>query len=64
MVTTTYPDEFLTAREVSKILGVHICTVYMLLQEGRLRGFKLRHTWRIRRDEFEMFTHKEEDINE
>ena len=48
--------EFMTTAEVANRLNVHRFTVYMLLKSGRLRGFKLRHAWRISRAEFNRFT--------
>lgn len=50
--------EFLTTTEVAARLNVHRYTVYMLLKEGRLHGFKLRHEWRVRIDEFDRFTNE------
>ena len=62
MTQVSVPEnEFMTTAEVASRLHVHRFTVYMLLKEGRLRGFKLRHAWRIRRDEFERFTASQEE---
>jgi len=62
MAQVSVPSEFMTTSEVAARLHVHRFTVYMLLKEGRLRGFKLRHAWRISREEFDRFTASEEVV--
>jgi excisionase family DNA binding protein len=40
-------DDILTVAEVMALLYVGKNTVYRLLQEGELRGFRIGKTWRI-----------------
>ena len=40
-------DDILTVSEVMELLYVGKNTVYRLLQEGELRGFRIGKTWRI-----------------
>lgn len=47
--------EVLTAREVADILHVHRYTVYRLLDEGKLRGFRVSNRWRIPENELDRF---------
>jgi excisionase family DNA binding protein len=44
-------DEYLTARDVQKILKVDRITIYRMLNDGRLKGTKIGQQWRfLRRD--------------
>ena len=45
--------ELLTPNELSKILKLHPFTVERLAREGKLPAFKVRGSWRFRKDEFE-----------
>ena len=40
-------DDILTVAEVMELLYVGKNTVYRLLQDGELRGFRIGKTWRI-----------------
>jgi len=46
---TEKPD-VLDANGVAKLLGIHINTVYRLLDQGKLPGKKVGSVWRFRRD--------------
>jgi len=46
-------DDLLTVRQVQKILKVDRITVYRMLRDGRLKGFKIGQQWRFSRSEVE-----------
>lgn len=43
-------SEFLTAEEVAEYLRLPLSTVYKLVQDKRLPGFKVGKHWRFRKD--------------
>ncbi len=45
-------SEFLTAEEVAEYLRLPLSTIYKLVQEKRLPGFKVGKHWRFRRKTF------------
>ena len=45
----TIPDEILTLREVAEYLKIGERTVYRLVQDGRVPGFKVGGAWRFHR---------------
>ena len=45
-------SEFLTAEEVAEYLRLPLSTIYKLVQEKRLPGFKVGKHWRFRREAF------------
>ena len=45
-------SEFLTAEEVAEYLRLPLSTIYKLVQEKRLPGFKVGKHWRFRRETF------------
>lgn len=51
-------DEILTLKEVAEYLKVGERTVYRLVQDGRLPGFKVGGTWRFRRDHLDQWIEK------
>jgi len=46
-------SEFLTAEEVAEYLRLPLSTVYKLVQDKKLPGFKVGKHWRFRRGTFE-----------
>ena len=48
-------DDILTVAEVMDILYVGKNTVYRLLNEGELKGFRIGRTWKIPRDSLTSF---------
>lgn len=46
-------SDLMTANEVSEYLRIPISTVYKLVQEGKLPGFKVGRHWRFRREVFQ-----------
>lgn len=48
-------DDILTVAEVMEILYVGKNTVYRLLNEGELKGFRIGRTWKIPRDSLTSF---------
>ena len=45
--------ELLNVEEVAKILQLHAMTVYRLVKEGKLPGFKVGGRWRFHRSTLE-----------
>lgn len=42
--------ELLNVEEVAKVLQLHVMTVYRLVKEGKLPGFKVGGRWRFHRN--------------
>ena len=40
-------DRYLTVAELSEYLNIHPTTIYRLLREGRLPGFRIGDSWRF-----------------
>ena len=49
----TYVDDLLTTRQLQELLQVDRITIYRMLHDGRLRGFKVGGQWRFSRQEIE-----------
>lgn len=43
-------QDILTVKEICELLRVHPSTVYKLLREGKIPGFRIGNEWRFRRD--------------
>ncbi len=56
-------EKMLTAAEVAEYLDVHLRTVHVWLREGKLRGAKAGHFWRIRPEDLDrfLFARREEE---
>lgn len=52
--------EFLTAEEVADCLRLPLSTVYKLVQDKRLPGFKVGKHWRFRREAFQEWIKQQE----
>ena len=51
-----YKKPLLTVKEVARVLGFDITTVYSLLKRGELVGMKLRpKAWRIKKEDLEAY---------
>jgi excisionase family DNA binding protein len=53
-------SEFLTAEEVAEYLRLPLSTVYKLVQDKRLPGFKVGKHWRFRREAFNEWIKQQE----
>ena len=53
--------QIMTLKEVAKYLGVHTMTVYRLLKEKKLPGFKVGGQWRTKKEVLDNFLLKETD---
>jgi excisionase family DNA binding protein len=53
--------EFLTAEEVAQYLRLPLSTVYKLVQDKRLPGFKVGKHWRFRREAFNEWIKQQEN---
>ena len=52
--------EFWTAEEVSKYLRIPQSTIYKLVQDKRLPGFKVGKHWRFRKDTIQKWIKNQE----
>jgi excisionase family DNA binding protein len=50
-------EEILTISELSAHLRVHPTTIYRLLREGRIPGFRVGSAWRFSRAAIEVWEH-------
>lgn len=57
-------SEFLTAEEVAEYLRLPLSTVYKLVQDKRLPGFKVGRHWRFRKDSIEKWINDQERKND
>ena len=53
--------QIMTLKEVAKYLGVHSMTVYRLLKERKLPGFKVGGQWRTKKEVLDNYLLKEVD---
>ena len=53
--------QIMTLKEVAKYLGVHSMTVYRLLKEKKLPGFKVGGQWRTKKEVLDNYLLKEVD---
>ena len=56
-------SEFLTAEEVAEYLRLPLSTVYKLVQDKRLPGFKVGKHWRFRKDTIQKWIKEQEVKN-
>jgi len=56
-------SEFLTAEEVAEYLRLPLSTVYKLVQDKRLPGFKVGKHWRFRREAFREWITQQENAS-
>jgi excisionase family DNA binding protein len=54
-------SEFLTAEEVAEYLRLPLSTVYKLVQDKRLPGFKVGKHWRFRKEAFQDWIKQKEN---
>jgi excisionase family DNA binding protein len=54
-------EDILTIAELSAHLRVHPTTIYRLLREGRIPGFRVGSAWRFSRAAIEIWEHKQAD---
>ena len=52
-------EDILTITELSAHLRVHPTTIYRLLREGRIPGFRVGSAWRFSRAAIEVWEHRE-----
>ena len=52
--------EFLTVEEVAEYLRLPLSTVYKLVQDNKIPGFKVGKHWRFRRETFEKWIKEQE----
>lgn len=60
-----YQKPLLTVKEVARVLGFDITTVYSLLKRGELVGIKLRpKAWRIKKEDLTAYLASKEVKND
>ncbi len=52
-------EDILTISELSTHLRVHPTTIYRLLREGRIPGFRVGSAWRFSRAAIEVWEHEQ-----
>jgi excisionase family DNA binding protein len=55
MAQATSSDQIFTIKELSEHLRVHPTTIYRLLRQGRLPGFRVGSNWRFSREAIEQW---------
>lgn len=60
---TDFQNDYLTPYDVADELCVSLTTVYNLLRESKLPGFKVGRIWRIPRDALERVIYGDEYLN-
>ena len=55
--------QIMTLKEVAKYLGVHSMTVYRLLKEKKLPGFKVGGQWRTKKEVLDNYLLREIEKN-
>jgi excisionase family DNA binding protein len=53
-------DDLLTTRQLQDLLRVDRITIYRMLKDGRLRGFKVGGQWRLSRGEIEIWLQEQQ----
>ena len=56
-------SEFLTVEEVAEYLRLPVSTVYKLVQDRKLPGFKVGKHWRFRKETFQEWIKEQESKN-
>jgi excisionase family DNA binding protein len=56
-------SDFLTAEEVAEYLRLPLSTVYKLVQDKRIPGFKVGKHWRFRKETIQEWIKKQESDN-
>jgi excisionase family DNA binding protein len=55
-------SEIMNTKEVAEYLHVHMSTVYRLLKEKSIRGFRVGGDWRFRKESIDAWIKKQEEI--
>jgi excisionase family DNA binding protein len=55
MAQVAQSDQIFTIKELSEHLRVHPTTIYRLLRQGRLPGFRVGSNWRFSREAIEIW---------
>jgi excisionase family DNA binding protein len=58
-IMTAREVEILTVDEVAAWLRIHPTTVYRLLRQGKIPGFKVGSDWRLNREMIEQWSKRE-----
>ncbi len=50
--------KYYTAKELAKMLGLNVMTIYRYINAGKLKAYKIGKEFRIDKSEFDRFMHK------
>ena len=54
----TMEEEFLTPKDIARILKVSYMTVYRWIQAGKLKSYQVEKQFRVKKTDFEEFIEK------
>ena len=55
---TTVEEEFLTPKDVARILKISYMTVYRWIQAGKLKAYQVEKQFRIKKTDFDEFVER------
>jgi len=62
-VATTLRNKYLTVAELSEYLQIHRTTIYRMLRQGKLPGFRIGSDWRFSLDAIEQWQREQTKID-
>jgi excisionase family DNA binding protein len=62
-VASTIRNKYLTVAELSEYLQIHRTTIYRMLRQGKLPGFRIGSDWRFSLDAIEQWQREQTKID-
>ncbi len=62
-MATTLRNKYLTVAELSEYLQIHRTTIYRMLRQGKLPGFRIGSDWRFSLDAIEQWQREQTKID-
>lgn len=62
-VTSTMRNKYLTVAELSEYLQIHRTTIYRMLRQGKLPGFRIGSDWRFSLEAIEQWQRDQTKID-
>jgi excisionase family DNA binding protein len=62
-VTSTIRNKYLTVAELSEYLQIHRTTIYRMLRQGKLPGFRIGSDWRFSLEAIEQWQRDQTKID-
>jgi len=62
-VAITLRNKYLTVAELSEYLQIHRTTIYRMLRQGKLPGFRIGSDWRFSLDAIEQWQREQTKID-